>query len=93
MTNEDLEGEDGGGSEQGSWEAGDSRDETSVALQLIANAVLDMPTQGVVSPHVPPSACIMVGLGLMEAHVSRKTIAAWLYKVADQLYDSDMPKT
>jgi hypothetical protein len=55
--------------------------EIDTALRLVLQAVTSMPGHGVTSPHVIPTALVMVALPLMEATTSRATIAAWLLEL------------
>ncbi len=55
-----------------------SDQEINTALQAALEAVLEMPKRGVSSPHVIPTALVMVALPLMEATTSRAAIAQWL---------------
>ena len=52
--------------------------EIDTALRIVLQAVKSMPGQGVSSPHVIPTALVMVALPLMEATTSRAAIAEWL---------------
>ena len=60
-----------------------SDQELTIALQAALEAVLEMPKRGVTSPHVIPTALVMVALPLMEATTSRAAIAEWLQELAD----------
>ena len=60
-----------------------SDQELTIALQAALEAVLDMPKRGVSSPHVIPTALVMVALPLMEATTSRAAIGLWLQELAD----------
>ena len=55
-----------------------SDQELTIALQAALEAVLEMPKRGVTSPHVIPTALVMVALPLMETTTSRAAIAEWL---------------
>ncbi len=50
-------------------------------LTIALEAVLAMPERGVSSPHVIPTALVMVALPLMEATSSRQAIAQWLLEL------------
>ena len=56
----------------------------AIALEEAAHAVLRMIARGVTKKHVPPSALVMWGIGLMEEAVARKAIALWLRSLADE---------
>lgn len=58
-----------------------SDQEINIALQAALEAVLEMPERGVISPHVIPTALVMVALPLMEATTSRAAIAQWLLEL------------
>jgi len=58
-----------------------SDQEINIALQAALEAVLEMPERGVSSPHVIPTALVMVALPLMEATSSRAAIAQWLLEL------------
>ena len=58
-----------------------SDQEINIALQAALEAVLEMPERGVTSPHVIPTALVMVALPLMEATSSRAAIAQWLLEL------------
>ena len=60
-----------------------SDQELTIALQAALEAVLEMPKRGVTSPHVIPTALVMVALPLMEATTSRAAIGLWLQELAD----------
>ena len=60
-----------------------SDQELTTALQAALEAVLEMPERGVTSPHVIPTALVMVALPLLEATTSRAAIAIWLQELAD----------
>lgn len=60
-----------------------SDQELTIALQAALEAVLEMPKRGVRSPHVIPTALVMVALPLMEATTSRAAIGLWLQELAD----------
>ena len=60
-----------------------SDQELTIALQTALEAVLAMPERGVTSPHVIPTALVMVALPLLEATTSRAAIAIWLQELAD----------
>lgn len=60
-----------------------SDQELTIALQAALEAVLEMPERGVSSPHVIPTALVMVALPLMEATSSRAAIGLWLQELAD----------
>ena len=62
--------------------------EIDTALRLVLQAVMSMPGQGVTSPHVIPTALVMVALPLMEATTSRAAIAEWLGEL-QRAYASD----
>ena len=62
--------------------------ELAIALQAALEAVLAMPERGVTSPHVIPTALVMVALPLMEATTSRAVIAQWLLELHES-YASD----
>ena len=55
--------------------------EIDTALRLVLQAVMSMPERGVTSPHVIPTALVMVALPLMEATTSRAAIAEWLLEL------------
>ena len=55
--------------------------EIDTALRLVLQAVTSMPGQGVTSPHVIPTALVMVALPLMETTTSRAAIAQWLLEL------------
>ena len=55
--------------------------EITIALQAALEAVLEMPERGVTSPHVIPTALVMVALPLMETTSSRQAIAQWLLEL------------
>lgn len=56
----------------------------ATALEEATAAILRMEQQGVVEPHIGPSAFVMVGLRLMEGATSKANISSWLYKLADE---------
>ena len=58
-----------------------SDQEINTALQAALEAVLAMPERGVTSPHVIPTALVMVALPLMEMTTSRAAIAQWLLEL------------
>ena len=58
-----------------------SDQEINTALQAALEAVLEMPERGVTSPHVIPTALVMVALPLMETTTSRKAIAEWMLEL------------
>ena len=58
-----------------------SDQELTIALQAALEAVLAMPERGVSSPHVIPTALVMVALPLMETTTSRAAIAQWLLEL------------
>jgi hypothetical protein len=58
-----------------------SDQEITIALQAALEAVLEMPKRGVSSPHVIPTALVMVALPLMEMTASRAAIAQWLLEL------------
>ena len=58
-----------------------SDQELTIALQAALEAVLAMPERGVTSPHVIPTALVMVALPLMETTTSRAAIAQWLLEL------------
>ena len=58
-----------------------SDQEINTALQAALEAVLAMPKRGVTSPHVIPTALVMVALPLMETTTSRAAIAQWLLEL------------
>jgi hypothetical protein len=60
----------------------DKDEQTHVALQCALESVFVMLARGVIQPHIPPAALVMVGLGLLEASASRAQIAEWLIDVA-----------
>lgn len=60
-----------------------SDQELTIALQAALEAVLEMPERGVSSPHVIPTALVMVALPLMEMTSSRAAIGLWLQELAD----------
>ena len=52
--------------------------EMDTALRLVLQAVMSMPGKGVTSPHLIPTALVMVAPPLLEAKTSRAAIAEWL---------------
>jgi hypothetical protein len=58
-------------------------EQETLALEEAAFAVIRMLRRGVVRTHIPPSALVMMGLGFMEALVSRKSIGLWLAQLAE----------
>ncbi len=56
----------------------------SIALEEAGLAVLRMIARGVTRPHIPSSALVMWGIGLMEQTVTRKSIGLWLQSLADK---------
>jgi hypothetical protein len=56
----------------------------SVALEEAALAVLRMIARGVTRTHIPPSALVMWGIGLMEELVTRKAIGLWLQSLSEK---------
>ena len=56
----------------------------SVALEEAANAVVRMIVRGVTRKHVPSSALVMWGIGLMEQTVTRKSIGLWLQSLSEK---------
>jgi hypothetical protein len=56
----------------------------AIALEEAALAVLRMIARGVAKKHVPSSALVMWGIGLMEEAVARRSIALWLRSLAEK---------
>ena len=56
----------------------------TIALEEAANAVVRMIDRGVTRPHIPSSALVMWGIGLMEQTVRRRSIGLWLRSLSDK---------
>ena len=62
--------------------------QAAIALEETAAAVLRMIARGVTHTHIPCSALVMWGLGLMEQTVHRKSIGLWLSELSDKYLEA-----
>ena len=60
----------------------------AIALEETAAAVPRMIARGVTRKHIPCSALVMWGLGLMEQAVHRKSIGLWLGELSEKYLDA-----